>query len=48
MRKEYTDMLRKDEIVGFHIKLFQSQVIWMQITFEVTLRKSFITATKDL
>ena len=26
MRREQTDTLRKDEIVGFHIKLFQLPV----------------------
>ena len=26
MRREQTDMLRKDEIIGFHIKLLQLQV----------------------
>ena len=25
--REQTDMLRNDEIIGFHIKLFQLQVI---------------------
>ena len=27
MRRERKDLLRKDEIVEFHIKLFQSQVV---------------------
>ena len=27
MRREQRDLLRKDEIVEFHIKLFQSQVV---------------------
>ena len=40
-------MLRKDEIVEFHIKLFQLQVVCADaVTFEVTLRKSFINSYK--
>ena len=27
MRREKTDMPRKDEIIGFHIKLFQLQIV---------------------